>query len=294
MAKGKSKKARGNAKSKPAKASTPAKAVKAVSKPAKVTKATSKPVKAAPKLAKASKVVAKASKAVKKSIKASKVVAKAAKTPAKPAPAKTAKAAAKPAKPMAKVASAVTKLAQAVTEPVRAAVKAALAPKPKVDKAAAPASGPTLDVGSSAPAFSLKDQSGATLSSAELSGKPYVLYFYPKDDTSGCTAEACGFRDSGPKFGERGVRVIGVSPDSEASHAKFAGKYGLPFTLLSDPEKSLIQAYGAWVEKQNYGRKYMGVQRSTFLVGSDGKIQKAWRSVRVPGHVDAVLSATAS
>jgi len=186
---------------------------------------------------------------------------------------------------------------KAAAPPKPEKVKAAAPPKPekvkaaKAPKSAAPAAA-QIAVGSQAPGFSLKDQSGAVISSDELNGKPYVLYFYPKDDTSGCTTEACGFRDSGPKFGERGVRVIGVSPDSEASHQKFANKYGLPFTLLSDPEKELIQAYGAWVEKQNYGRTYMGVQRSTFLVGADGTVQKAWRSVKVPGHVEAVLAAT--
>jgi peroxiredoxin Q/BCP len=169
--------------------------------------------------------------------------------------------------------------------------KASTKAKPAKAKAKAkPAK--AIDIGSTAPAFTLKDQVGKTLSSSDLGGKPYVLYFYPKDDTSGCTREACGFRDSLPKFGSRGVRVIGVSPDSEVSHQRFAGKYGLPFTLLSDPDKRLIQAYGAWVEKQNYGRTYMGVQRSTFLVGADGVVQKTWRNVKVDGHVDAVLAST--
>jgi len=190
------------------------------------------------------------------------------------------------------VAAKIEKVTVAAVNKIEKAAAKAIKPKAeKAEMAAKAAGGGGIGVGSKAPAFTLKDQSGATVSSRELSGKPYVLYFYPKDDTSGCTAEACGFRDSGPKFGQQGVRVIGVSPDSEASHQKFASKYGLPFTLLSDPEKQLIQAYGAWVEKQNYGRKYMGVQRSTFLVGADGTVKKAWRSVKVPGHVEAVLSA---
>ena len=145
--------------------------------------------------------------------------------------------------------------------------------------------------GSRAPTFSLPDQAGRVVSSSSLSGKPYVLYFYPKDDTSGCTREACGFRDSLRGFGSKGVKIIGVSPDTEASHARFAGKYGLPFTLLADTDKTLAKAYGVWAKKQNYGREYMGIVRSTFLVDKRGTVKKAWRGVRVDGHVDAVLTA---
>ena len=148
--------------------------------------------------------------------------------------------------------------------------------------------------GSRAPSFSLSDQAGRVVSSSSLSGKPYVLYFYPKDDTSGCTREACGFRDSLRGFGSKGVKIIGVSPDSEASHARFAGKYGLPFTLLADTDKMLARAYGVWAKKQNYGREYMGIVRSTFLVDKRGVVKKAWRGVRVDGHVDAVLDAAGS
>jgi peroxiredoxin Q/BCP len=148
--------------------------------------------------------------------------------------------------------------------------------------------------GSRAPSFSLPDQAGRVVSSSSLAGKPYVLYFYPKDDTSGCTREACGFRDSLRGFGQKGVRIIGVSPDSEASHARFAGKYGLPFTLLADTEKSLARAYGVWAKKQNYGREYMGIVRSTFLVDKRGVVRKAWRGVRVDGHIDAVLDAASA
>jgi len=235
---------------------------------------------------KASRKARPADKAAKSARKA-KAKAKAAR--AKPAKAKAAKA--EPASAKAAKSASEPKAKAAKAKPAKA--KPAKAQPAKVAAAAGKAT-PIIDVGSLAPAFTLKDQSGASVSSDDLRGKPYVLYFYPKDDTSGCTAEACAFRDSSPRFGERGVRVIGVSPDSEASHQRFASKYGLPFTLLSDPEKQLIQAYGAWVEKQNYGRKYMGVQRSTFLVGADGTVQKAWRSVKVPGHVDAVLAAMQS
>jgi thioredoxin-dependent peroxiredoxin len=146
-----------------------------------------------------------------------------------------------------------------------------------------------LAAGATAPSFTLKDQTGTIVRSKDLKGKPYVLYFYPKDDTSGCTREACGFRDSQAAFGKYGTRVIGVSPDSEASHAKFAGKYGLPFTLLSDPDKVLAKAYGAWGLKSNYGREYMGIIRSTFVVDAAGKVKRAYYGVKVDGHVDSVL-----
>jgi len=156
---------------------------------------------------------------------------------------------------------------------------------------AATKTGAGVHEGSRAPTFSLPDQAGRVVSSSALAGKSYVLYFYPKDDTSGCTREACGFRDSLRGFGSKGVKIIGVSPDSEASHARFAGKYGLPFTLLADTDKALARAYGVWVKKQNYGREYMGILRSTFLVDKRGIVKKAWRGVRVDGHVDAVLAA---
>jgi len=146
-----------------------------------------------------------------------------------------------------------------------------------------------LSVGDEVPAFELPDQDGTVVSSGSLRGKPYVLYFYPKDDTPGCTKEACGFRDDMGKFGEKGVRIVGVSPDKPESHARFRDKYGLNFTLLSDVEKKLIEDCGVWVKKQNYGREYMGVERSTFLVGEDGKVKKVWRRVRVDGHVGDVL-----
>jgi peroxiredoxin Q/BCP len=157
-------------------------------------------------------------------------------------------------------------------------------------KSAAPKKTAGVAEGDKAPAFSLPDETGATVSSTNLAGKPYVIYFYPKDDTPGCTKEACDFRDNLRAFNAAKVRVLGVSPDDSKRHAKFKEKYGLTFTLLSDTEKKLIEAYGIWIKKLNYGREYMGVQRSTFLVDKSGKVVKAWNGVRVPGHVEAVLA----
>jgi peroxiredoxin Q/BCP len=148
-----------------------------------------------------------------------------------------------------------------------------------------------LSQGDRAPSFQLMDQSGAVLSSKDLAGQAYVLYFYPKNDTPGCTVEACAFRDASEEFTAAGVRVIGVSPDSTASHQKFRAKYALPFTLLSDPEQRLASAYGVWAMKKNYGRDYMGIVRSTFLVGPEGVIRNVWRGVRVKDHVLAVQAA---
>ena len=158
-------------------------------------------------------------------------------------------------------------------------------------KAEPSASSPGLAEGSKAPAFSLPDETGGVVSSTSLAGKPYVIYFYPKDDTPGCTKEACDFRDNLKAFNSAKVRVLGVSPDDPKRHAKFKEKYGLNFTLLSDVDKTLISAYGIWIKKLNYGREYMGVQRSTFIVDKSGKIAKSWNGVRVPGHVEAVLGA---
>jgi peroxiredoxin Q/BCP len=170
--------------------------------------------------------------------------------------------------------------------------KSAARPKTAAKPAAKPATpkGAGVGEGSRAPSFSLPDDAGAIVSSASLAGKPYVLYFYPKDDTPGCTAEACDFRDNLSAFNSQKLRVIGVSPDEPSRHAKFKQKYGLTFTLLSDTEKTLANAYGVWVEKQNYGRTYMGVERSTFLIDKAGTIKKAWHRVRVAGHVAAVLA----
>lgn len=192
------------------------------------------------------------------------------------------------AKPASKAAPA-KKSAQA--KPVKAVKAAKRAPVARSATKAAPkpAAGARLAEGSKAPAFSLPDESGSQVTSASLAGKPYVLYFYPKDDTPGCTTEACDFRDNLRAFNAQQLRVIGVSPDEPVRHAKFKAKYGLTFTLLSDTDKTLAAAYGVWVEKQNYGRTYMGVERSTFLVDKSGKIAKAWRRVRVAGHVVDVL-----
>jgi peroxiredoxin Q/BCP len=146
-------------------------------------------------------------------------------------------------------------------------------------------------VGDHAPAFSLPDQDGEMVSSDALAGRAYVLYFYPKDDTPGCTREACEFRDDFGKFERAGVRIIGVSPDKPESHVKFRKKYGLGFTLLADTEKELAQAFGVWKMKKNYGREYMGIERSTFFIDASGRIRKAWRGVKVDGHAKAVLGA---
>lgn len=161
-------------------------------------------------------------------------------------------------------------------------------------RGAADAAAPALREGDRAPSFELLDQAGSAVSSASLAGQPYVLYFYPKDDTPGCTTEACGFRDAIGDFESAGVRVLGVSPDSVASHQKFVGKYGLPFTLLSDPERTLATAYGVWALKKLYGRESMGIVRSTFLVDGEGVIRKVWRGVRVNGHIAEVQAAAAA
>jgi thioredoxin-dependent peroxiredoxin len=148
-----------------------------------------------------------------------------------------------------------------------------------------------LEEGKKAPNFKLKDQNGKTVSLVDFKGENVVLYFYPKDNTSGCTAEACNFRDEFPKFGKLNAVIIGVSPDSSTSHKKFADKFELPFILLSDEEKKTLEAYGVWKEKSMYGRKYMGVERSTFIIGEDGKIKKIFRKVKVPGHNKEVMEA---
>ncbi len=148
-----------------------------------------------------------------------------------------------------------------------------------------------LEAGAAAPNFTLPTDGGGTVSLNGLKGRKVVLYFYPKDDTSGCTLEAKDFNDRKSAFAAAGAELIGVSPDSPASHDKFKKKYGLGFTLASDEAKGMLEAYGVWVEKSMYGRKYMGVERSTFLIGADGRIVKAWTKVKVPGHADEVLAA---
>ena len=145
--------------------------------------------------------------------------------------------------------------------------------------------------GDKAPSFKIATDDGGTITSASLKGTPYVLYFYPKDDTSGCTKEAIGFSEALAKFKKLGVPVIGVSKDSLESHKKFRTKHKLKIALGSDPDTKLAQAWGVWGEKTLYGRKYMGMERATFLVDEKGVIKQAWRKVKVPGHVEAVLEA---
>ena len=145
------------------------------------------------------------------------------------------------------------------------------------------------EVGDIAPDFTLPRDGGGEVTLSDLRGRPVVLYFYPKDDTSGCTKQACGFKDALPDFQKLDAEIVGMSPDSVKRHDKFKDKYDLPFTLASDEEKEVLQTYGVWVEKSMYGRKYMGVERSTFLIDAEGKVSAVWRKVKVPGHVDAVL-----
>ncbi len=147
-----------------------------------------------------------------------------------------------------------------------------------------------IDVGSPAPDFTL-DSADGPLRLADFAGRKLVLYFYPKDDTPGCTTEAIQFTALAADFAATGAAVVGVSKDSVASHTKFAGKHGLAVQLGSDPDGICIEAYGAWVEKAMYGRTYMGIERSTFLIGADGRIAAIWRKVKVKGHAEAVLQA---
>ena len=151
-----------------------------------------------------------------------------------------------------------------------------------------------LKPGDKAPSFKLATDGGGNISLASLKGQPVVLYFYPKNDTAGCTKEALGFSENLKKFERLGVNVVGVSKDSVASHDRFKTKYKLKLTLASDPEIEAAQAYGVWGEKSLYGRKYMGMERATFLIDAKGVIHEIWRKVRVPGHVEAVLDAAKS
>ena len=147
----------------------------------------------------------------------------------------------------------------------------------------------TLDAGDKAPDFSAATDGGGTASLKALKGKNVILYFDPKDDTPGCTTEACGFRDAFPDFFKSGAVIIGVSKDGVARHDKFKAKHDLPFTLVADEDGKLCEAYGVWQEKKNDGRRYMGIVRSTFLLDGNGKIAATWRNLRVKGHVDKVL-----
>ena len=148
-----------------------------------------------------------------------------------------------------------------------------------------------LEPGDRAPSFRLKTDDGGEISSAKLKGQPFILYFYPKDDTSGCTREAIAFSEDSEKFDAMGAKVIGVSKDNVSSHQKFRDKHELSIVLASDIELKAAQAYGTWVEKSMYGRRYMGMERATFLVDENGTIRYVWRKVKVPGHAAAVLQA---
>jgi len=146
-----------------------------------------------------------------------------------------------------------------------------------------------LEIGTKAPDFTLPDQNGNMHSLSEYRGKKVILYFYPKDNTPGCTKQACGFAERFPQFTEKGAVVLGISKDSVASHKKFEEKYGLPFTLLADPELAAIQAYDVWQEKKNYGKTYMGVVRSTYLIDENGKIVKAFDKVKAADNPEQML-----
>jgi peroxiredoxin Q/BCP len=152
----------------------------------------------------------------------------------------------------------------------------------------------SVQEGDAAPDFTLPASGGRTVSLSAMKGRPFVLYFYPKADTPGCTKEACAFQETLPQLGKVGLDVIGVSPDKMKPIEKFADKYGLKFPLASDEDHAVAERYGVWVEKSMYGRKYMGMERSTFLIGADGKIARAWRKVSVTGHAADVLKAAES
>ncbi len=148
----------------------------------------------------------------------------------------------------------------------------------------------TIEVGDKLPAFKAETAEGP-ISNKDLKGSNVVIYFYPKDDTPGCTTEACAFRDNLPKFKKMNAKVFGVSKDSLKSHAKFADKYELPFDLISDESGDMCEAFGTWVEKSMYGRKYMGIERATFLADDKGVIREIWRNVKAKGHAEEVLEA---
>ena len=150
-----------------------------------------------------------------------------------------------------------------------------------------------IEEGKPAPDFELPTDSGETIKLSELRGKPVVLYFYPKDDTPGCTTQACGIRDAYGEFEKAGAVVLGVSPDNEKSHGKFKSKYELPFTLLADTEHSVAEQYGVWGEKSFAGKKYMGVNRSTFVIDADGNVKRVMHDVKPANHADDVLEALA-
>jgi thioredoxin-dependent peroxiredoxin len=144
--------------------------------------------------------------------------------------------------------------------------------------------------GTPAPDFELTSDTGERVKLSDFRGRPVVLYFYPKDDTPGCTTEACEFRDAYDVFRERGAEVLGVSPDDVASHGKFKSKYGLPFTLLADPDHKVAEQYGVWTERKNYGKTYMGINRSTFIIDPEGNVARAMMGIKPAGHASAVLN----
>ena len=150
---------------------------------------------------------------------------------------------------------------------------------------------PLIEPGKSAPVFTLRDQENRQYKLSDYKGRPIVLYFYPKDDTPGCTAESCDFRDRLPRFKKSDAEVFGISILDEKSKAKFAAKHGLNFPLLADADHDVAEKYGVWQEKARYGRKYMGIVRTTYLIGPDGKVARRWDQVNVNGHADDVLSA---
>ena len=149
----------------------------------------------------------------------------------------------------------------------------------------------SLAIGDKAPDFTIATDGGGTFCLSEMMGQNVIIYFYPKDDTPGCTKEACEFRDSLPDFSKSSSKIIGISKDTVAKHDKFKSKYELPFTLGADVEGAVCEAYGTWVEKSMYGRQYMGIERATFLVDREGVVQGIWRKVKVKGHVEEVLAA---
>ncbi|MHA1537351.1 MAG: thioredoxin-dependent thiol peroxidase [Alphaproteobacteria bacterium] len=149
----------------------------------------------------------------------------------------------------------------------------------------------SVEIGKPAPDFTVATDGGGAVGLKALRGRPVVLYFYPRDDTPGCTKEACGFRDALPDFSKLDAEIIGVSKDSAAKHDKFKAKYDLPFPLAADEDHALSEAYGMWVMKKNYGREYMGIERATFLIDKDGVVRNIWRKVKVNGHVEAVIEA---
>jgi peroxiredoxin Q/BCP len=151
-----------------------------------------------------------------------------------------------------------------------------------------------IEPGRKAPAFSLNDQSGKVHRLSDYAGQPLVLYFYPKDDTPGCTQETCDFRDNLPRFKKSKVAILGLSILDEKSKAKFAEKYDVTFPLLADPDHLIAEKYGVWQEKSRYGRKYMGIARTTYLIDGDGKVARRWDNVKVPGHVEQVYEALSS